>query len=59
MAGRWTDAFQDLVVDKTFPQIGGKIFALNGRRLEQGAAHPGRILKAMEEVKGPGEKVAE
>jgi hypothetical protein len=59
MAGRWTDAFQDLVVDKTFPQIGGKIFALNGRRLEQGAAHPGRILRAMEEVKGPGEKVAE
>ena len=59
MAGRWTDAFQDFVVDKTFPHIDGKVFAFNGRRLEQDTAHPGRILMAMEEVKGPGEKVAE
>lgn len=46
-------SFQDFVVDKTFPRIGRKVLALNGRRLEQDALEPGRILLAMEEVKGP------
>lgn len=52
-------SFHDFIVDKTFPQIGRKVFALNGRRLEQEAAQPGRILLAMEEVKGPEKKAAE
>ena len=46
-------SFQDFVVEKTFPRIGRKVLALNGRRLEQGASQPGRILLAMEEMKGP------
>ena len=46
-------SFQDFVVDKTFPHIGRRVLALNGRRLEQEAAQPGRILLAMEEVRGP------
>ncbi|MEP6601588.1 MAG: chemotaxis protein CheB [Nitrospirota bacterium] len=45
-------SFQDFAVDQTFPHIGRKILALNGRRLEQEAAQPGRILLAMEEVRG-------
>ena len=43
-------SFQDFVVDKTFPSVGRKILALNGRRLMQQTAQPGRILLAMEEV---------
>ncbi len=44
--------FQDFIVDKTFPHIGRKVLALNGRRLEQALSQPGRILLAMEEVQG-------
>ena len=44
-------SFQNFIVDKTFPRIGRKVLALNGRRLEQKLAQPGRILLAMEEVK--------
>lgn len=47
-------SFQDFVVDKTFPHIGRKVLALNGRRLLQEAAYPGRILLAMEEDEGAG-----
>ena len=47
-------SFQDFVVDQTFPHIGRRVWALNGRRLEQDAAQPGRILLAMEEVKAGG-----
>jgi two-component system CheB/CheR fusion protein len=43
-------SFQDFIVDKTFSPNGRKVLALNGRRLLQDAAHPGRILLAMEEV---------
>jgi two-component system CheB/CheR fusion protein len=50
-------SFQDFVVDQTFPHIGRRILALNGRRLEQEMAQPGRILLAMDEVRGPEEKV--
>ena len=39
-------------MDKTFPHIGRMMLALNGRRLKQEAALPGRILLAMEEVTG-------
>jgi two-component system CheB/CheR fusion protein len=46
-------SFQDFIVEQTFPHIGRRVFALNGRRLEQGLAVPGRILLAMEAVKGP------
>jgi len=45
-------AFQDFIVDKTFPHIGRKVLALNGRRLEQAIEQPGRILLAMEELPG-------
>jgi two-component system, chemotaxis family, CheB/CheR fusion protein len=46
-------SFQDFVVDEMFPPIGRKmILVLNGRRLEQEAMEPGRILLAMEEVRG-------
>lgn len=48
-------SFQDFVVDQTFPHIGRKVLALNGRRLEQETAQPGRILLAMEEVREGGE----
>jgi len=44
-------SFEDFIVDKTFPHIGRKVMALNGRRLEQEASEPGRILLAMEEMK--------
>ena len=44
-------SFEDFAVDQTFPHIGRKILALNGRRLEQELALPGRILLAMEEVR--------
>jgi len=44
-------SFQDFIVDKMFPHIGRKVMALNGRRLEQEASEPGRILMAMEEMK--------
>jgi hypothetical protein len=44
-----TASFQDFVVDKTFPHVGRKVMVLNGRRIEQEAAQPGRILLAMEE----------
>ena len=50
-------SFQDFVVDQKFPHIGRKLLALNGRRLEQETTQPGRILLAIEEVKGPEEKV--
>ena len=50
-------SFQDFVVDQTFPHIGRKVLLLNGRRLEQGLVLPGRILLAMEEVKGQEAKV--
>jgi len=43
-------SFQDFIVDKAFPPIGRKKLALNGRRLEQDAALPGRILLAIEEI---------
>ncbi len=46
-------SFHDFVVEKTFPRVGRKVLALNGRRLEQDASQPGRILLAMEEMKGP------
>ena len=45
-------SFEDFAVDQTFPHIGRKILALNGRRLKQELAQPGRILLAMEEVRG-------
>ena len=45
-------SFQDFVVDQTFPHIGRRVLALNGRRLEQEAAQPGRILLALEDVRG-------
>jgi two-component system CheB/CheR fusion protein len=48
-----TTSFQNFVVDKTFPNIGRRVLALNGRRLEQELVLPGRILLAMEEVRGP------
>ena len=51
-----TASFQDFVVDKTFPHIGHKVMALNGRRLEQEPAQPGRILLAMEEMRAREEK---
>ncbi|MCX5723222.1 MAG: PAS domain-containing protein [Nitrospirae bacterium] len=44
-------SFQDFSLDQIFPQIGRKVLALNGRRLEQEVSQPGRILLAMEEVK--------
>ena len=44
-------SFQDFIVGKTFPHIGRKVLALNGRRLDQTAAQPGRILLAMEEMR--------
>ena len=44
-------SFQDFVVNQTFPDIGRRVFALNGRRLEQTPGEPGRILLVMEEVK--------
>lgn len=49
------NAFQDFIVDQTFPQVGRLVLALNGSRLEGEAAQPGKILLAMEEVKGKGE----
>ena len=45
-------SFEDFAVDQMFPHIGRKILALNGRRLKQELAQPGRILLAMEEVRG-------
>jgi len=45
-------SFQDFVVDGMFPHIGRKVLVLNGRRLEQEAVQPARILLAMEEVRG-------
>ena len=44
-------SFQDFIVGKTFPRIGRKVLALNGRLLEQAAGQPDRILLAMEEVR--------
>ena len=43
-------SFRDFVIDKAFPQVGRKKLVLNGRRLEQDVALPGRILLAMEEI---------
>lgn len=51
--------FQDFVVDQTFPHIGRRVLTLNGRRLERDLALSGRILLAMEEMRGPEGKVAE
>jgi len=45
-------SFQDFVVDQTFPRIGHRVLALNGRRLKQDLMQPGRILLALEEVRG-------
>ena len=50
-------SFQDFVVDQTFPRIGQRVLALNGRQLEQSLVLPGRILLAMEEVRGQEGKV--
>ncbi|MDP1948393.1 MAG: CheR family methyltransferase [Nitrospirota bacterium] len=52
-------SFRDFIVDQAFPQIGRRVLALNGRRLEQALHEPGKILLAMEEVKGSGGKAAE
>jgi two-component system CheB/CheR fusion protein len=52
-------SFQDFILDQTFPHIGRKVLALNGRRLEQDTTQPGRILLAMEEMRGQEGKVAE
>jgi len=49
-------SFQDFVVNKTFPKIGHRILALNGRRLEQDTARPGRILLAIEQMMEPSSK---
>jgi two-component system, chemotaxis family, CheB/CheR fusion protein len=49
-------SFQDFIVDQTFPHIGRKVLALNGRRLEQAAAQPERILLAIEEIRGTREE---
>ena len=49
-------SFQDFLVDQTFPHIGRKVLALNGRRLEQDTTQPGRILLAMEEMRGEGKE---
>jgi two-component system CheB/CheR fusion protein len=51
-----TASFRDFIVDKMFPLVGRKMIALNGRRLEQEARQPGRILLAMEEVRVREEK---
>jgi|CXWL01.1.fsa_nt_gi two-component system CheB/CheR fusion protein len=45
-------SFQDFIVEKTFSNAGRMALLLNGRRLEQEAAQPGRILLAMEHVAG-------
>jgi len=52
-------SFRDFIVDQSFPQIGRRVLALNGRRLEQDVAQPGRILLAIEEVKVGEGKAAE
>ena len=52
-------SFQDFIVDRTFPQIGRKVFALNGRILKQESTKPQRILLAMEEMRGPEGKAVE
>jgi len=52
-------SFQDFVVDAMFPHIGPKVLVLNGRRLEQEAGQPGRILLAMEEMRRHEEKAKE
>ncbi len=41
--------FQNFIVDKMFPQVGRKRLALNGKRLQQEAALPARILLIMQE----------
>jgi len=51
-------SFRDFIVDKEFPQVGCKKLALNGRRLEQDTALPGRILLAMEEITDRDDTVA-
>jgi two-component system CheB/CheR fusion protein len=52
-----SSSFQDFVVDQVFPRIGQRVLLLNGRQLEQALVLPGRILLAMEEVKGQEGKV--
>jgi two-component system CheB/CheR fusion protein len=47
-----SSSFQDFVVDQVFPRIGQRVLVLNGRQLEQALVLPGRILLAMEEVRG-------
>ena len=47
-----SSSFQDFVVDQVFPRIGQRVLVLNGRQLEQAPVLPGRILLAMEEVRG-------
>lgn len=43
-------SFRDYIIDRPFPQVGRKKLALNGRRLEQDVALPGRILLAIEDI---------
>jgi two-component system CheB/CheR fusion protein len=52
-----SSSFQDFVVDQMFPRIGQRVLALNGRQLKQALVLPGRILLAMEEVRGQEGKV--
>jgi len=42
-------SFQDFTVEQNFPHVGHKTLVLNGRKLEQEGAVPGRILLAVEE----------
>jgi two-component system CheB/CheR fusion protein len=52
-------SFQDFKIDQVFPHVGRKELVLNGRKLEQRAAIPGRILLAMEEVRESEGKVTD
>jgi two-component system CheB/CheR fusion protein len=54
-----SSSFQDFVVDQTLPRIGQRVLVLNGRQLKQAVGLSGRILLAMEEVRGQERKVAE
>jgi two-component system CheB/CheR fusion protein len=42
----------DFRIEHDFPKIGRRVMLLNGRRLEQASALPGRILLALEDVTG-------
>jgi two-component system CheB/CheR fusion protein len=43
-------SFQDFTIDQAFPHVGRKLLVLNGRKLEQQAIGPGRILLAIEVI---------